>query len=391
MMKRIERIQLYPSVGQRRRLGFALDVTRELYNALLEERREAWRMRRHSVSSKEQYHELTALRADDARVAAVYRGCEDAVLHRLDLAFAAFFRRLKRGEAAGYPRFRSRARWEQLAFSHGDRALKFNTGQTKVKVPGIGFVPLRKGRTILAFGRAWLVRKGDHWYACFECEREVTALPKAGKSIGLDRGVHVLVATSEGRLIRNPRLLDRARLLLERLQRAVSRKKRGGKNRGKAVRLLARAHERVKEARRDFLHKTARIIVNGSDVVVLEKLNLRAMTRSAKGTIESPGRNVRAKAGLNRALLDASFGLLRQMIVAKAGRGCAYGRRGGVQIFVARMRALRADCGGESPGKALSLRRLWICGPCRRQRGAGDPAAGRVAARGERSFSGRPQ
>ena len=317
-MKRIERVRLYPTAGQRRRLGFSLDVTRQLFNALLQQRRDAWRMRRYRVSSKEQYHELTALRAEEARVAAVYRECEDAVLHRLDLAFAAFFRRLKSGQTPGFPRFKSFSRWDQVEFPHGDRALKFNSAQTKVKVPGIGLVSVRKGRVVPAFGRAWLVRKGEHWYVCFECEREVTALPKTGCAIGIDRGVHVLAATSEGRLIRNPQFLERARLLIERLQRAVSRKRRGRKNRRKAVRLLARAHRRVKEARRDFLHKSARKIVNLSDVVVLEALNIRAMTRSAKGTTENPGRNVKAKAGLNRALLDSSFGLLRQMIVAKA-------------------------------------------------------------------------
>jgi len=318
-MKRIERVRLYPTVDQRRRLVFALDVTRQLFNALLEQRRAAWRMRGKSVSTKEQYHELTGLRAEDARVRAVYRECEDAVLHRLDLAFAAFFRRLKRGETPGFPRFKGRARWDQLEFPHGDRALKFNAAQTKVKVPGIGFVSLRKGRSVTAFGRAWLVRKGERWYACFECEREVAPLPQTGNIIGIDRGVHVLAATSEGRLLGNPRFLEQARLLIERLQRAVARKKRGGKNRRKAVRLLARVHEGVKEARRDVLHKTARKLVNGADTIVLEALNLRAMTRSAKGTIESPGQNVRAKAGLNRAILDSSFGLLRQMIVEKAG------------------------------------------------------------------------
>jgi putative transposase len=317
-MKRIERVRLYPTVGQRRRLAFALDVTRQLFNALLEQRRAAWRLRGKSVSTKEQCHELTGVRAEDARVRAVYRELEDAVLHRLDLAFAAFFRRIKRGETPGFPRFKGRARWDQLEFPHGDRVLKFNAGQTKVKVPGVGLVSLRKGREVPAFGRAWLVRKGEHWYACFECEREVTPLPKTGKTTGIDRGVHVLAATSESRLIRNPRFLQKAQILRKRLQRAVSPRKRGGKNRRKAVRLLARAHERVKEARRDFLHKTARTIVTASDTIVLEALNLRAMTRSAKGTLESPGRNVAAKAGLNRALLDSSFGLLRQMIVAKA-------------------------------------------------------------------------
>ena len=317
-MKRIERVRLYPTPSQRRRLGFMLDVTRDFFNACLQQRRDAWRLRRHSASTKEQYHELTALRAEDARVAAVYRELEDAVLHRLDLAFAAFFRRIRKGETPGYPRFRSRSRWDQLEFPHGDRALKFNAGQSKVKVPGVGFVALRRGRRVPEFGRAWLVRKGEHWYTSFECERKVTPLPSTGKAIGIDRGVHVLAATSEGKLIGNPRFLEKARLLIERLQRAVAGRKRGGKNRRKAVRLLARAHERVKEARRDFMHKTARKIVNGADVVVLEALNLRAMTRSAKGTIEKPGRKVAAKAGLNRAILDASFGLLRQMIVAKA-------------------------------------------------------------------------
>lgn len=317
-MKRIERIRLYPSAAQARRLGFMLDVCRQLYNALLEQRRAAWRLRRKSLSSKEQYRELTELRSEDDRVAAVYRELEDAVLHRLDLAFAAFFRRIKRGETPGFPRFRSRSRWNQLEFPHGDRALKFNAAQTKVKIPGIGFVPLRKGREVPKFGRAWLVRKGARWYACFECEREVKPLPSTGKTIGLDCGVHVLAATSEGQLIANPRFLQRARLVVERFQRVVSRRKRGGKNRRKAVRLLARAHERVKSARRDFLHKTSRKIVNSTDTVALEALDVRSMTRSAKGTLEEPGRNVRAKAGLNRALLDASFGLLRQMIVAKA-------------------------------------------------------------------------
>ncbi|HEY1429725.1 MAG TPA: helix-turn-helix domain-containing protein, partial [Candidatus Tumulicola sp.] len=94
-MKRIERIRLYPTPQQAARLAFMLDVTRQLYNALLEQRRDAYRKLGVGLSTKEQYAELTALRKDDARVAAVYRECEDAVLHRLELAYRAFFRRLK--------------------------------------------------------------------------------------------------------------------------------------------------------------------------------------------------------------------------------------------------------------------------------------------------------
>ena len=189
-MKRIERIRLYPNAHQEQALRFMLDVTRELYNAALQERRDAYRLRRMSVSAKMQYAELTALRKPatwlDERLAAVYRECEDAVLRRLDLAMQAFFRRCKRGEAPGFPRFKPAVRWHQLTFPHGDRALKFDAVQSKVTIPGVGSVRLRN------------------------------------------------------------------------------------------------------------------------------------MTRSAKGTAEVPGRNVAAKAALNRVVLDAGFGLLEQMIVAKA-------------------------------------------------------------------------
>lgn len=180
-------------------------------------------------------------------------------------------------------------------------------------------VRLRKGRVVPAFGRAWLACKNDRWYACFECEREAGVADRRVGVVGIDRGVHVLAATSDGRLMRNPRHLEKLRLRLERAQRIVARRKRKGKNRRKAVAALARLHERVANARRDYAHKVSRTIVNAApQVIAMEALRLRNMTRSAKGTLENPGRNVRAKAGLNRAVLDASFGLLQQMVASKA-------------------------------------------------------------------------
>jgi hypothetical protein len=131
-----------------------LDVTRQLYNAALQERRDAYRMRGITVTAKMQYAELTALRSPaeriDSRLVSVYRECEDATLRRLDLALQAFFRRVKRGEKAGYPRFRSRSRWQTLQFPHGDRALRLNELQTKVTAPGVGTKRLvaRSGSTV---------------------------------------------------------------------------------------------------------------------------------------------------------------------------------------------------------------------------------------------------
>ena len=329
VVKRIERIRLYPTTRQAAALGVTLDVTRELYNALLQQRRDAYRLRKVTVTAKMQYAEITALRAEDHRLRAVYRETEDAVLHRLDLAMTAFFRRCKRGEKAGYPRYKSWRRWQQVEFPHGNRALRFDQVQQRVNIPGVGAVKLRKGRQVPAtYGRAWVVRKNDRWYACFECERAVRPLPPTNEVIGVDRGVHVLAALSDGRLIANAAVGERRKAATARLQREVEAATvhdRAGRvingreyPRIKARERLARAKEREANARRDYVHKVARLLVNGADVIALEKLNLRAMTRSAKGSVARPGRNVRAKAGLNRVVLDSAFGLLRQMIVAKA-------------------------------------------------------------------------
>ncbi|MGZ3520744.1 MAG: hypothetical protein ACXVAG_07095 [Vulcanimicrobiaceae bacterium] len=108
-----------------------------------------------------------------------------------------------------------------------DRALKFDAPQRRLRIPNVGWLKLRKGRAIPAYKRAWLVCKRDRWYAQFECEREIVALAAAG-AVGLDRGVAVLPATSNGDLIENPRHIDAARLHLERAQCIVAKRKRRG-------------------------------------------------------------------------------------------------------------------------------------------------------------------
>jgi putative transposase len=305
-----------------------LRVTRELYNALLQQRRDAWTTRRASLPSCEQYAQLTELRVAEPRFADVYRECEDAVLHRLDLAFAAYFRRVKRGEAPGYPRFKPAVRWNQLEFPHGDRALKLDIVQRRVRVPGVGSVRLRKGRMVPEFGRAFLVTKNGRWYAIFEAHRPPSPVRANGCSVGIDRGIRVLAALSDGTMIENMHPGSRRRALIERHQRtldAATDKDAGGRVlnrhdrvRMAAVRRLARAKEREANARRDWLHKVSNQIVGRFDRIALEALRLGSMTRSAKGTREAPGVGVRAKAGLNRALLDAGFGMLASLIREKA-------------------------------------------------------------------------
>lgn len=330
MVRSMERVRLYPSPSQQRRLRFMLHQTRRIYNALLDQRRYVWTAARQSITTKAQYAELTALRRDDPGLASVYRECQDAVLHRLDLAMQAFFRRIKRGETPGHPRFKAASRWRQLEFPHGDRALKLDHAQSKVRIPGVGTVRLRKGRSILEFGRAFVVYKNGRWYAVFECDGNLKPLPATGKVVGIDRGVRVLAATSNGELVQNLRPGDRNRERVALHQRDLDARtekdtrgrvlNRGDQGRVMAALRLARSKEREANARRDWLHKVSRQIVDRYDFIAVEDLRLRSMTRSAKGTTEAPGANVAAKAGLNRALLDAGLGMLVTLIREKAER-----------------------------------------------------------------------
>jgi len=162
----------------------------------------------------------------------------------------------------------------------------------------------------------------------FECHRDVEPLPVTGQSVGIDRGIRALGALSTGELVANLRPGSRRKAATDRCQRALDavtvKDARGrplnarDRRRIAAVRRLARAKEREANARRDWLHKCSRTIVNSYDVIVLEDLKLKNMTRSAKGSAERPGRNVKAKSGLNRALLDAGFGILGTLIREKA-------------------------------------------------------------------------
>jgi putative transposase len=324
MKSRLE-VRLYPSPSQERACEHILLVTRRLWNALLGQRRDAWKTRRLNIGSRRQYHELTELRKEDESFASVYRESEDAVLHRLDLAYRKFF------SGGGHPRFKAASRWNQFEFPHGDRALRWNSEQDRVTIPGVGRVRVRKGRgrVIPPHGRAMVYRRCGKWYALFECEVELKPLPATGRVVGIDRGVRALAATSDGELIANPRHGAELARKIARAQRTLERRTvrdfRGrainaeGKNRAKALGALRNIWERLKRVRRSYLHEVAHALVLLYDVIAFERLNLAGMTRSAKGTTEKPGRNVRAKTRLNCAMLDASLAMLRTLVGEKAG------------------------------------------------------------------------
>jgi putative transposase len=340
-------------------LQLCLDVCRQLYNLALEQRRNAWRERRFSITHKMQYAQLTEVRAADRRMASVYRELQDAALRTLDLAFAAFFRRLRARLTPGFPRFRAAARYNTLEFPHGNRALRFSSTQRKVKIPGVGSVRIRKGREIPAFGRAMIVRSPRGWYALFECERAAKPLAPTGRSIGVDVGVATLYATSDGEFAPHAALGQRKAALLARAQRQVARRKRESSGRRQAVKLLARAHDALRWSRRDWHHKLVHQLVRSCDRIVLEKLQVSNMTRSARGSVEHPGHNVAAKAALNRKILDAGWRQFANMLLAKAEEA------GRAVVFVNSQYSSQtcAACGHVAPDNRRS-QALFVCVRC---------------------------
>jgi putative transposase len=163
-----------------------------------------------------------------------------------------------------------------------------------------------------------LKREHRRWYVIVVAEAEGEPLPSTGKAVGVDVGVARFLTTSDGVVVANPRFLAAAQVRITHLQRRKQRALLGSGNRKRLRRALAKEWRKVRNQRRDFHHKTARVLVDTYDVIALEDLLINNLTASARGTVEEPGRNVSQKAGLNRSILDAGWGQFTSILVAKA-------------------------------------------------------------------------
>ncbi len=278
-MRRTFKYRLYPSSEQAVTLEHQLSEARSLYNAALQERRDAWRMQKISRNYYDQANQLKGIRDAGNLEMANYSACQD-VLWRVDKTFKAFFRRIKAGEKAGYPRFKSRDRFDSYAFpAWGDGC--HLTNASRLKVQGVGVVKLKMHRPITGeIKTLTLKREASKWYACFSVMiNEDSPAPKSGV-IGIDVGLYSFAALSNGQLIANPRNLQAGLALLRRCQRRVTRRKKGGNNRRKAVRLLQKAHVHIRNQRLDFQHKISRTLADSYGLIAVEDLNIKALSQS---------------------------------------------------------------------------------------------------------------
>jgi len=325
-VRRSYKFLLRPTRRQEIALAACLEDHRTLYNAALEHRRTAYRMAGVTIRYGDQSAELKHIRADDPDGQGRWSfSSQQATLRRLDKAFAAFFRRVKAGQKPGFPRFKGRGWFDTVEWPKDGDGCRWDSQPehptaTFVRLQGIGHVRVHQHRPVRGRVKTISVkREGRRWYVILSCD-DVPAepLPTTGAVVGIDMGVASLVTTSDGEHLANPRYLAATADRLAAAQRDLARKKRGSKRRLKAVARVAALHAKVRRQRLDHAHKAALDLVRAYDVIVHEDLRIANMTRSASGTIEQPGRNVAAKSGLNRSILDAGWGVFLRVLAYKA-------------------------------------------------------------------------
>ena len=297
-MLRTFQFRLRPNSTQGAELGRILADNCETANACIQERRDAWKLQRKSITYYDQQKELTELRKDPAFQ---WMACDIQrdPLRRVDRAFKAFYRRCKTpGQKPGFPRYRSRDRYDSFGF--GSPVVR----ERSIKIPNVGDIRARGGRPIEGRAKCCTVKRdGKRWTANVVCD--IGPAPEkcaVSKAVGIDVGLTTLATLSDGTEIQNPRWTRKHEDRIAAANRALARKKRGSHNRLKAREALRRAHQRAASARLNYIHHVSKWLVANYDLIAHEDLKIRNMVRSK----------------LAKSIMDAAWGLLIWCITYKA-------------------------------------------------------------------------
>lgn len=293
-------------------------ICRCLWNLALEQRSMAWTHGRHSVGYNAQAGELADLKGSAPWISDAPHHCLQQTLRDLDRAFQNFF-----AGRASYPQFRKKFQRDSFRFPDPKQFVVDETRQ-RVRLPKLGWVSYWNGKgrhALMLAGKAKSItvsREGKHWFVSVLCEMDVAdPKPVQAPAVGVDLGVTQAMTTSTGEVLAVLGMTKVEERKKARIQRSLARKRKGSKNRAKARAKLAEFQSRISRRRRDAIHKATTYLSKNHGQVVVEDLRVKNMTASAKGTIEAPGRNVKAKAGLNRAVLNVAFGEIRRQLEYK--------------------------------------------------------------------------
>jgi len=308
-MIRTYKYRLYPHSCQAKKLSYLLDLSRNVYNAALEQRIDAYEETGTGVTYTTQSKHFGNLRRSDPDGLGVLNfTCMQQTLRRLDKAYRAFFRRVKYGDTPGFPRFKSVMRWHSAEFTYGDGCkLRFDdSGRALLYIQNVGEIKIKYHREVpdsAKIKHVVIKRSLGKWYVCLMIELpDADIVEREPAEIGIDVGLHSLLALSDGTLVENPRWLRSSLAELRVAQRRMARRKKGSQRRNKARYQVAKLHGHISNQRRDFWHKETRKLADTYTLIAIEDLNLSFMTHNHHLALSAH---------------DAGLGMFRRMLESK--------------------------------------------------------------------------
>ena len=322
-MKKAYKYRLYPTKKQERWLNEQLALCAELYNAALQERKDAYALCCKNITFTQQCAQLPAIKEIRPEYEAIHSQVLQDVLHRVDKAFKAFFLRVKAGQTPGYPRYKSRFRYASLTYPQTGFGID---EQGKLSLSKIGHLKIVQHRSTKGVVKTCSIVRNStgKWFVCFSCDEvDPAGLPPSDERVGIDMGLKTFAFLSTGEQIDTPRFFREEEKHLAQAQRRLSKAERGTPQRHKRRKIVARVHERIRWRRENFVQQESRKLVKRFGLIAVESLVVRTMVKRPKPKLdEATGQYVpngaSCKAGLNTSIADAAWSAFFTALVAKA-------------------------------------------------------------------------
>ena len=341
-LRKAQKYRVYPTKAQAAKMAWTLEICRQVYNSLVNDRKCQYEVSGKAPTWMEQKRAITSWKPNHPELSDVHSQVLQDVSKRVDLAFQAFFRRVKDGETPGYPRIKGDG-YDSFTYPQYENGFSFHQG--RLRLSKVGDLAICLHRPFDGVLKTCTIRRiNGKWFVCFSVEYTPELLPPSDEEVGIDVGLKTFASLSNGEFIENPRFFRRDEKALAKAQRKLAKQTRGSKARKTACKVVSRVHERIRNRRHDFVHQTARRLVNRFGVIAAEKLNVKGMVKNHC---------------LAKSISDASWSMFHSVLTPKAESA----GRLVVAVPPAYTSQMCSGC-GDIQKKSLSVRthRCLVCG-----------------------------